>query len=106
MIYRGTYFSKNFQFTTRSDGQPVDVTGWQLEADMKDETDTVVLAMSTGGGHFTVIDASNGMIRWSLTVAQTQGLAAGPVGFALYRTDAIEGRKRLFRVSEQVRNQD
>lgn len=106
MIYRGCYYSKDGRITDRSTGQPVDISTWQFESNLKDETDTTVLAMSTGGGHFTVIDGPNGEFRFALTVAQTQALEAGPVTGAIYRTDATEGRKRIARFSEQVREQD
>lgn len=106
MIYRGCYYSKDIQFKTRSDGQPVDISTWQFAANLKDGTGTTVLAMSTSGGHFAVTDGPNGWVRFALTVAQTLALVAGPVTFALYRTDATEGRTRLFRASEQVHDQD
>lgn len=106
MIYRGTYHSKNFRFTTRSDGQPIDITTWQFDASLKDGTGTTVLEMSTADGHFTVTSGESGTMRWALTEAQTEALEVGPVSFALYRTDAAEGRLRLFGAIEQVRDQD
>lgn len=105
-IYRGCYFSKDIQFKNRSTGQPTDITTWQFDASLKDETDTEVLAMSTGVGHFTVTDGENGWLRLALTQTETGNLSAGPVTGAVYRTDAVEGRKRIFRFSEQVREQD
>lgn len=106
MIYRGCYFSKDIQVKNRSDGQPVDISTWQFDSNLKDGSGTTVLAMSSGGGHFTVTDGTDGAFRLALTVAQTQALAVGPVSGAIYRTDAAEGRKRLASFTEQVRDQD
>jgi hypothetical protein len=75
-------------------------------ANLTDESGATVLAMSTGGGQFTVFDGTNGWLRLALSVAETDALVAGPVTGAVYRTDATEGRKRIFRFSEQVRDQD
>lgn len=105
-IYRGCAYSKDIQFKTRSDGLPVDVSTWQFEANLKDESGTIVLAMSTSESHFAVFDGTNGWLRWALTPTQSLALVAGPVSFALYRTDAVEGRKRIFRAVDQVRDQD
>lgn len=105
-IYRGCYWSKLGQVKNSSDGQPVDISTWQFEANLKDGTGATVLAMSTGGGHFTVTDGPNGIFRISMTTAQTQALVAGPVTAAIYRTDAAEGRQRIARFTEQVRDQD
>jgi hypothetical protein len=105
-IYRGCYWSKIGQVKNRSDGQPVDISTWQFEANLKDGTDATVLAMSSAGSHFTVTDGDDGLFRISMTTAQTQALAAGPVTAAIYRTDAVEGRTRIARFTEQVREQD
>lgn len=105
-IYRGVKYFKDLQIKTRSDGQPVDISAWQFSGDLTDGAGTTVLPMSTGGGHFTVIDGENGWLRFALTTAQTQALEAGPVTFGLYRTDESDGPSRLARCAEQVREQD
>lgn len=106
MIYRGCYYEKFFTFTNRSDGQPLDISTWQIASDLKDGDDTTVLEMSTSGGQFTVADGLNGSLRFSLSVAETEALDVGPVTGALYRTDSSNGRTRLLRFSERVRDQD
>jgi hypothetical protein len=77
-----------------------------VRGELEDEDGETVLAMSTSGGEFTVFDGTNGWLRWALTPTQTQAFEAGPVNFALYRTDAPEGRKYIFRATDQVREQD
>lgn len=105
-IYRGVKYSKAIQFKNRSTGLPIDVSTWQFAADLKDESGATVLAMSTGGGQFTVFDGENGWLRFSLTVAETDALDAGPVSFGLYRTDEVDGPSRFGRAVEQVRERD
>lgn len=109
MIYRGCYYERFFVFKMRADGQPINISTWQFASDLKDGTDTTVLEMSTGDGQFTVTDGANGVLRFSLTAGdagETAGLEVGPVTGALYRTDGGNGRQRLLRFSEQVRDQD
>lgn len=105
-IRRGTYYSKSLQYKARSTGQPVDISTWQFEANLLDETGATALEMSTGGGHFTVFDGENGWLRWALSVAETEALAAGPVTFELYRTDASEGRRYILWASDLVKDQE
>lgn len=103
-IYRGCEYSKSIQFKTRSDGQPIDISVWQFESHLVDQTDTPVLPMTTGGGQFAVSDGPEGRVTLRLSIAETNGLVAGPVTGAVYRTDA--GRQRLFGFTELVRDQD
>lgn len=105
-IYRETYYSKTIQFKDRSTGQPVDISTWQFAASLKDETGEEVLALSTGAGHFTVFDGPNGWLRFALSVAETTALEAGPVSFALYRTDGANGTIRFGRGEDVVRDKD
>ena len=101
-IDRGCVYNKTIQFKTRTDGQPIDVTTWQLDASLKNAAGTEVLAMSTSGGHFTATEPLLGKIRISLTEAETTALAAGPVSFVIHRTDG--DRSRLGKATELVRD--
>lgn len=101
-IDRGCIYEKAIQFKNRSDGQPVDISTWQFEASLKDASGADVLAMTTGGGHFTVTDGPNGWLNIAMTPAETTALVAGPVTFTIYRTDG--DRRRYARASDTVRD--
>lgn len=101
-IDRGCIYEKYGQFKSRSTGQPLDVSTWQFETALKDESGATVLTMTTAGGHFTVTNGPEGEIKISLTEAETTALTAGRVSGVLYRTD--DGRRRYGRFSEYVRD--
>lgn len=101
-IDRGCLYSKDVQFQTRSNGQPVPISTWEFEASLKDAAGVEQIAMSTSGGHFTVFDGENGWLRIALTEAETLSLEPGQVSFVIYRTDG--GRRRFAKATELVRD--
>jgi len=102
-IDRGCVYEKNVTIKNRSDGRPVDISTWQFDASLKDEADNELLAMSTSGGHFTVLEGDDGFyLKIALTEAETEALTPGQVSFVLYRSN--DGRKRLGRGSDLVRD--
>jgi hypothetical protein len=103
-IYRGALYSKDIQFSYRANGQPIDITPWQFSCSLRDLDGNEVMALSTSGGHFILLDGPNGVVRLQLTDAQTGLLTPGQREGALYRTDGAV--RRLFQFSEIVRDKD
>lgn len=94
--YQGTYYSKTFAFKDE-DGEPVDITGWEFEADLRDRVDTeVLLTLTTANGGFAVGDGPNGLLVMSITAELTEELPAKRLVFDVLRTDSSPGPLWLF----------
>jgi hypothetical protein len=62
-----------------------DISGWTFEAECR--RDCKIISLSTGGG-IAIQDAANGVVRISLTAAQTKDFGTGEGRWLLWRTDS------------------
>ena len=94
--YQGTYYSKTFAFKDENE-DPVDITGWEFSADLRDRVGTEeLLSLTTANGGFTVTDGANGLVTMAITADQTAELPTKRLVFDVLRTDVTPGPLWLF----------
>ena len=103
-IFRGTYYQLVIQRRNKSDGLPIDMTGWTFSASIKDENGTEILAATSAGEQFVLEDAENGEVRFQLLAAETTAMTTDRIKYDALRTDASPGPIWLFRFEADVRN--
>jgi hypothetical protein len=103
-IYRGAVYSKDIQFSYRANDQPIDITPWQFSCSLRalGGNEEELMALTTSGGQFLLLDGPKGIVRLLLNEAQTAALAPNQVQGAVYRIDTAT--RRLFHFTEIVRD--
>lgn len=81
------------EITVRSAGVAVDITGWALEMDIRQNNalGALLLVLTTGAG-LALTAPTQGKFSIFMSAAQTTVIGAGDRVFAIYRTD---GGQRL-----------
>lgn len=71
IIYRGSTFSKTFQWKTGETPTPVDLTGCSIKMQIRENPGTAILdELSTANSRITITDAVNG--KFSLKVSNSE----------------------------------
>lgn len=100
-ILTGSDYFREIRFQARTNKQPVDLTGFDLQmcikAQRSDQAPLLVLGLNSG---LTVTDAAGGKMTLALTAAQTTLIGAGDRVWGLYRVD---GDKRLALATGKMR---
>ena len=96
-IYQGTYFVQVFVIEDTA-GDPVDITGWEFEADFRRHRndEEPLLTLTTGNGGFAVALGTDGRLTMQMTEGQTIDLPAGRIVFDVLRVDASPGPRFMF----------
>jgi hypothetical protein len=98
-VYQGTYYARQFQLSRKSDGTPIDITGWEFASQARyNLTDpdpapiTITSLHSPAPPGIVIIDAVNGVIEWRLYEDQTESLHTGTLVFDVMRIDIASGK--------------
>jgi hypothetical protein len=96
-VYIGTYYARVFQLTHKSNGHPIDISGWDFAAEVRqniNDTDpelTLTSLPSPDPPHFVIIDATNGRVEMRLYEDDTESLSEGTHIFDVLRIDVSSG---------------
>jgi hypothetical protein len=102
-VFQGTVHTINFLF--KSDGSPIDVTGWEFSAKLKANraSTTALVTLTSAGGGFVIADATAGRVSMVLSAVNTALLPAGRIVFDVLRTDGTNSPVYLAGGSFQVK---
>jgi len=104
-IYQGTYYSTVFLFSD-SVGDPVDITGWEFEADFRHFTpdpDPEIFTLTMGDG-IDIIDGPAGRLGMTISPVRTALLPLGKVVTDFMRIDVVGAQPiRFFGAKFKVR---
>jgi hypothetical protein len=92
-VYQGTAYTKTFQLKQAADDTPVDITGWTLQLQVRDnvnDTDALV-DLDTDNGGIVILDAEAGRFEIIFSAANTAAMNLGKMVFDMLRTDADPG---------------
>jgi hypothetical protein len=96
-VYKGTYYARVFQLKHQATNTPIDITGWDFAAEVRQnitDTDpalTLTSLASPAPPHFVVVDGPNGRVEMRLFEDDTDTLAEGTYIFDVLRIDVSSG---------------
>jgi hypothetical protein len=96
--YQGTYFAKTFILQDATTEEPIDITGWEFRAMLRDNLDDeeAALELTTDNGGFEIVSAEDGSFQMIITADQTADLDIARYLFDVIRTDHADGPIYLF----------
>lgn len=104
-VFQGTATVKYINMKERSTGDPIDISGWTLRAQLRDtpSASTALAELTTENGGFVLVDEVNGRMALVLDDAITELLPVGRIHFDVLRENAPEGPQWIFGGSFLVR---
>lgn len=97
-VWVGNYTAYSFVIRHKSTCDPIDVTGWEFQADIKSkrEDEIPLLSLSTDNGGFEVINGEEGRFEMRISAAQSEDLPLGKLLFDVRRVSIVPGPVWLF----------
>jgi hypothetical protein len=97
-VYQGAAFTKVFIIKDKTTNTPIDITGWEFQAQFRDRVDDAnyLVQLTSDDGNFVVTDGPNGQITMTLTAEETALFPTGKIVFDVLRTDPTPGPLWLF----------
>lgn len=103
--FQSDYYVRGFVLKDSNTAAPVDITGWALQAQVRENLDdvTALLDLTTANGGLAITSGVGGRFEIRITAVQTALLPVGRVVFDVRRTDITPGPLWLFGGSFKVK---
>lgn len=102
--FQSDYYARGFVLKDRTTALPTNITGWALQAQIRENLDeAVLLDLTTANGGLVITSGTGGRLEIRITAAQTALLPVGRVLFDVRRTGITPGPLWLFGGSFKVK---